>query len=66
MSTKNKRVIISLSPKYFEKVKQFLLGDYSKSFKILKWKPKTNLQKLVKIMIKEEMKYLKKNKFYFN
>ena len=61
----NKKVIINLSPKYFRKGEvNFLQGDYSKSLKILKWKPKIDLKKLVKIMILEEMKYLKESKFY--
>ena len=33
-----------------------LLGDSKKAFKKLKWKPKTDLKKLIIEMINEEMK----------
>ena len=40
----------------------YLKGNFSKAKKKLKWSPKTNLKKLVKIMVSEELKYyIKKN-----
>ena len=61
----NKKIVIKLNKKYFRRGEvDHLRGDFTKSQKILKWKPKTNLQKLVKIMVKEEIKNIKLNKFY--
>ena len=37
-----------------------LHGDSSKAKKKLKWKPKTNLKKLVKIMVEDEIRNYKK------
>jgi len=37
-----------------------LCGDYSKARKILKWKPKVSFKDLVKMMVDEDMKLLKK------
>ena len=37
-----------------------LLGDFSKAKKILKWKPKYNFKELVKNMVEEDFKFVKK------
>ena len=37
-----------------------LRGDYSKSFKELNWKPKTSFTDLVKNMVDNDIKILKK------
>ena len=34
-------------------------GDFSKAAKLLNWKPKTNLEQLVKMMVKSDMKKIK-------
>ena len=61
--TDDKKAIIKINPKYFRPSEVNLLhGDASKAKKI-KLKPKTNLKKLVKIMIDDEIKYYKKFKF---
>lgn len=39
-----------------------LVADNTNAKKILKWSPKTNFKKLIKLMIKEEMKLLSENK----
>jgi len=39
-----------------------LLGDSSKAYKILKWKPKTSFQELVKIMVEKDIERLKGGK----
>jgi len=39
-----------------------LLGDSSKAYKILKWKPKTSFEELVKIMVEKDIKRLKGEK----
>ena len=49
------KTIIEISPKLIRKNDyKLLIGDSSKAKKFLKWKPKTNIHKLVKIMINEE------------
>jgi GDPmannose 4,6-dehydratase len=51
--------IIEIDPFYYRPLEvDFLLGDASKARKILKWKPKINLQSLVKEMIAKELKSL--------
>jgi GDPmannose 4,6-dehydratase len=65
INKKNKKIVIKLNKKYFRRGEvDHLKGDFSKSQKLLKWKPKTNLEQLVKIMVKEEIKNIKSNKFY--
>ncbi|OGH38407.1 MAG: GDP-mannose 4,6-dehydratase [Candidatus Levybacteria bacterium RIFCSPLOWO2_01_FULL_36_10] len=39
----------------------YLIGDYSKAKKILGWKPKTNFEQLVKIMVQADLETEKKN-----
>ena len=57
----SKKVLIKINPKYFRPSEvNVLIGDYSKAKKHLKWKPKTNLKKLISIMIDDEIKYSNK------
>jgi|TARA_B110000003_G_scaffold275671_1_gene318992 GDPmannose 4,6-dehydratase len=54
----SKKTIIKINPKFFRPSEvNILIGDSSKAKKILKWKPKTDLKKLIKIMIDDELKY---------
>lgn len=51
------KTIIAVSPKLIRKKEyKLLIGDSSKAKRILRWKPKTNIEKLVKIMVEEEKK----------
>ena len=53
----NGNCIIECDKAYFRPLEvDTLLGDSSKARKILKWKPKTNIKKLVKEMVKVELK----------
>ena len=53
-----KKVLIKINPKYFRPSEvNILIGDSSKARKYLRWKPKTNLRKLIAIMIEDEIKY---------
>jgi len=59
MDKKTKKIIIKQDKKYFRAAEvDDLLGDSSKARKILKWKPKYNLNSLVDEMILVEMKNL--------
>ncbi len=57
----NKRCIIACSKKYFRPTEvDSLLGDSKKASKILNWKPKYDIHMLIKEIIEEEFKKLKK------
>jgi GDPmannose 4,6-dehydratase len=59
---KNKDILIKISPKYFRPLEvNHLMGKSLRSHKILKWKPKIKIEKLVKEMVEEDIKLLKKN-----
>ena len=54
---RTKKILIKVNKKYFRPLEvDFLKGDYSKAEKKIGWTPKTDLEKLVKIMINEELK----------
>lgn len=56
------RVLVEVDPKYFRPAEvEQLLGDPTKARKTLGWNPrKTSFEELVKIMIKHDMKFVKK------
>lgn len=58
------RIIVEVDPKYFRPSEvELLKGDPSKAKKILGWNPKsTSFEELVKLMVKHDMKYVKKQK----
>lgn len=50
------KVLVVVNPKYFRQAEvELLLGDPSKAMRELNWKPKTSLEKLVKIMVKYDL-----------
>ena len=52
------QVIIKINPKYFRPAEvNILIGDSKKAQQKLKWKPNTNLDQLIQIMIDDELKY---------
>ena len=52
------RVLVKIDPKYYRPAEvEFLWGDATKAFKELKWKSKTPLTELVKIMVDYDLKY---------
>jgi GDPmannose 4,6-dehydratase len=52
----NNKIIIKIDKDYFRPVEvDYLLGDAKKARKVLKWKPKTTIKKLVQIMVDEEL-----------
>tara|TARA_B100000242_G_scaffold194791_1_gene140574 strand:- start:1899 stop:2921 length:1023 start_codon:yes stop_codon:yes gene_type:complete len=56
INLKNNKTIIKINPKNFRPAEvNILIGDSRKAHKILKWKPKTNFEQLIKIMIDEEI-----------
>ena len=57
IDTDKNKVIIKINKDYFRPAEvDLLIGRSTKAKKILKWKPETNLEKLVKIMIDFDLK----------
>lgn len=53
LDSKTKKVIIKISNEYYRPLEvNYLKGDYKKAKKLIKWKPKTSLDELIKKMIK--------------
>lgn len=60
IDAKTKKVIIEIDKKYFRPQEvEFLLGDYSKAKKILKWKPKISLDKMIDDMLQKSFEKYK-------
>jgi len=54
-------IVVRVNPKYYRPTEvDALVGDSSKARKGLKWAPKTNLENLVKIMVKADLGKIKK------
>ena len=54
----NNRIILQVDKKFFRPAEvDLLIGNSNKALKALKWKPKTSLKQLVKIMIDHDLKY---------
>ena len=57
INSKNRKTIIRVDPFYFRPTEvRSLKGNFIKAKKILGWKPKTDLNELIKIMISSEKK----------
>ena len=49
------KIILKIDPKYYRKAEvDSLLGDASKAYKELGWKPKTSFEELVRIMLEHD------------
>ncbi len=61
IDNRNKKIIIKINPKFFRPSEvNLLVGNPAKAKRELGWKPKTDLKKLIKIMIDEELRYYNK------
>ena len=61
VNLENKNVIIKINSSLFRPAEVNLLrGDSEKAKKKLKWKPNTDLKKLIKIMVDDEIKFYQK------
>lgn len=57
-------VLIEIDPNYFRPTEvDLLIGDASKAYKNLGWKPKYNLQELVKDMVHSDLTLFKRDKY---
>ena len=65
LDAKTKKIIIKVDPEFYRPNDvENLLGDSTKAKRIIKWQPKTSLQQLINIMIKEEFSLIKQKKLY--
>jgi len=63
INIENNKTLISIDKKFFRPSEvNTLKGDYKKAKKYLKWIPKTNFSKLVKMMIISDLNYVKNGK----
>ena len=61
LDAKTDKVIIKIDKNYYRPTDvDVLRGDFSKASKLLNWRPKTNLEQLVKLMVKTDLKNIKK------
>ena len=61
INKENNRILISIDKKFFRPAEvDNLRGNFNKAKKNLRWKPKTNFKKLVKIMISSDLDYVSK------
>ena len=59
---KTGKILVEVDKSYFRPTEvDLLLGDASKAKSILGWKPKITFNELVKMMVKEDLEYLKDN-----
>jgi GDPmannose 4,6-dehydratase len=57
-------ILIEIDPNYFRPTEvDLLIGDASKAFNNLGWKPKHNLQDLIKDMIQSDVNLFKRDKY---
>jgi GDPmannose 4,6-dehydratase len=63
IDVKTKKILVEVDPKYFRPTEvNILLGDPSKAVAKLGWNPqKTSFKKLVEIMVKHDLNYIKGN-----
>jgi GDPmannose 4,6-dehydratase len=61
VDSRNGKVLIEIDPRYFRPAEvDLLIGDASKAWKKLGWKPRTDLPALIKMMITSDMELAKK------
>jgi len=55
----NGEIVLEVNKKFFRPLEtEFLQGDYSKIKKEIGWYPETSIEKLIEIMMEDELKYL--------
>ena len=60
INKKTGKVLIKIDKNYYRPTEvNILQGDASNAKRELKWEPKTNLSKLIKIMVREDLKKIK-------
>ena len=63
IDTKSGRIVIEIDPKYFRPAEvELLLGDPTKAKRILDWEPKTSFERLVEMMVDEDLAMAQREK----
>jgi GDPmannose 4,6-dehydratase len=58
INLENNKILVKINKNFYRPAEvNFLKGNSSKARKLLKWSPKTNLKKLVRIMMSDELKF---------
>ena len=61
------RILVEIDPRYFRPAEvDILVGDPSKAFSLLGWKPKVQLPQLIKMMVAEDIRLAEKEQFLKN
>ena len=64
VDSKTGKILVEIDPRYFRASEvDILIGDPSKAFSRLGWKPKVQLPELVKMMVKNDIKLAEKEQF---
>jgi len=62
---KTKKILIKIDRDFFRPNDvKYLIGSYRKATQNLNWKPKTSLKKLIKLMIKNDLRLIQRERFY--
>lgn len=62
IDTRTKKALVEINPQFFRPAEvDLLIGDYSKAEKELGWKPKVKFNKLVKIMVENDLKLIEED-----
>lgn len=65
--TKTGQILIKIDPKYFRPTEvNYLLGDAKKAYEVLGWKPKMDLDGLIKLMVQHDLALAQKENVYEN
>ena len=63
--SKTNKVLVKVDKDYYRPTEvDILQGDFSKAEKELNWRPETNLEQLVKLMVKSDMEKLRTEVIY--
>jgi GDPmannose 4,6-dehydratase len=67
IDTNTGKTLVEIDPRYFRPAEvELLIGDPSKAFSCLGWKPKVQLPELVKMMVKNDLKLAEKEVYLKN
>lgn len=59
---KTGRILVEISPEFYRPAEvDILIGDYTKAYQKLGWKPKTKFEKIVEIMVTSDLEKIRKN-----
>ena len=64
IDTETGKVLVEIDPRYFRPAEvELLIGDPTKAYKALGWKPKVQLPELVKMMVENDLNLAKKEQY---